>query len=121
MLRLKSDIVELFRATAKGNLAEKSIEFDRRFATAVMLVSGGYPESYEKGKEISGIENVTESLVFHAGTAQKHEKCITDGGRVLALSSYGNSMSEALQKSYRSAEKINFEGKYFRKDIGFDL
>jgi phosphoribosylamine--glycine ligase len=86
-----------------------------------MLVSGGYPGSYEKGKVISGLENVEESLVFHAGTKEKDGLVLTDGGRVIAVSSYGNSMQEALAVSYQNAAKINFEGMYFRKDLGFDL
>ena len=86
-----------------------------------MLVSGGYPEAYEKGKEITGIEQVSDSIVFHAGTKQEGEAVKTNGGRVIALTSFGENMNNALQKSYESAEKINFEGKYFRKDIGFDL
>jgi len=121
MLRIKSDFVDLLIGAAEGTLAEKSIEIDSRTAAAVMLVSGGYPGSYEKGKVISGIENVEDSLVFHAGTKEKDGLVLTDGGRVIAVSSYGNSMQEALATSYQNAAKINFEGMYFRKDLGFDL
>jgi phosphoribosylamine--glycine ligase len=121
MLRIKSDFVDLLIGAAEGTLNEKSIEIDLRTAAAVMLVSGGYPGSYEKGKVISGLENVEESLVFHAGTKEKDGLVLTDGGRVIAVSSYGNSMQEALAVSYQNAAKINFEGMYFRKDLGFDL
>jgi phosphoribosylamine--glycine ligase len=121
MLRIKSDFVDLLIGAAEGTLNEKSIEIDSRTAAAVMLVSGGYPGSYEKGKVISGLENVEESLVFHAGTKEKDGLVLTDGGRVIAVSSYGNSMQEALAASYQNAAKINFEGMYFRKDLGFDL
>ncbi|MDR2840970.1 MAG: phosphoribosylamine--glycine ligase [Paludibacter sp.] len=121
MLRIKSDIVELLQGVANGNLNEKSIEFDPRYATAVMLVSGGYPDEYEKGKVISGLDNISESIVFHAGTSEKNGQVLTAGGRVLAISSYGNSKTEALKKSYLNAEKITFDKKYYRKDIGYDL
>jgi len=111
----------LMIGAAEGTLAEKTIEIDPRTAVAVMLVSGGYPGSYEKGKVISGLEKVETSMVFHAGTRQKGEDISTDGGRVLAISSYGNSMSEALSCSYKNAQLIGYEGLYYRKDLGFDL
>ena len=119
--RIKNDFVELMKATAEGRLADIEIEIDERTVTTVMLVSGGYPGSYEKGKKITGIEQVSESVVFHAGTKPEGDKVLTSGGRVIAVSSYGANMEEALGKSFKSAELIDFEGKYYRKDIGFDL
>jgi phosphoribosylamine--glycine ligase len=119
--RLKSDFVDLLQGVAEGNLDVKNVEFDKRIVATVMLTSGGYPGSYEKGKKISGIQDVKESIVFHAGSKDSDGGVVTNGGRVIAVSSYGNSMKEALEKSYSNAEKINFEKKYYRKDIGFDL
>ena len=121
MLRIKSDFVELLIGAANGTMAEKTIEIDQRTAVAVMLVSGGYPGEYEKGKIISGLDNVQGSYPFHAGTKFKNEEIVTDGGRVLAISSYGNSIQEALACSYKNAQVVDFEGKYYRKDLGFDL
>jgi len=121
MLRLKSDIVDLFEGVAEGNLDERKIEFDERAAVCVMLVSGGYPQAYKKGYPITGIENVEGSIVFHAGTALKDDQVVTNGGRVIAVSSYGKDKAEALQKSFEEAQKIQFTDKYFRRDIGADL
>ena len=121
MLRLKSDIVDLFEGVANGNIAEKKVEFDERAAVCVMLVSGGYPEEYKKGYEITGIEDVDGSIVFHSGTALKDGKVVTNGGRVIAVSSYGKDKAEALQKSFEEAQKLQFTDKYFRRDIGQDL
>lgn len=121
MLRIKSDIMDLFEGVATGTLAARKIEFDPRSAVCVMLVSGGYPGTYRKGLVISGIDSVDGSMVFHAGTTIKDGNVVTNGGRVIAVSSYGQSLSEALEKSMSQAAKIEFEGKYFRRDIGQDL
>ena len=121
MLRLKSDIVDLFEGVANGNIAEKKVEFDERAAVCVMLVSGGYPEEYKKGYEITGIEDIDGSIVFHSGTALKDGKVVTNGGRVIAVSSYGKDKAEALQKSFEEAQKLQFTDKYCRRDIGQDL
>ena len=121
MLRLKSDIVDLFEGVAAGDLDKRSIEFDPRAAVCVMLVSGGYPQDYKKGYTISGIDQVEGSIVFHSGTAMKDGQVVTNGGRVIAVSSYGKDKAEALQKSFEEAQKIQFTDKYFRRDIGADL
>jgi phosphoribosylamine--glycine ligase len=119
--RLKTDLLSILEAYAHRQLDTIEIEFDSRTAATVMLVSGGYPEAYEKGKEITGIENVQKSIVFHAGTKKDGEKVMTNGGRVLAITSYGNSIQEALQQSYQSIENIRFKKMKYRTDIGFDL
>jgi phosphoribosylamine--glycine ligase len=121
MLRLKTDIVDLFQGVADGNLDQHAIEFDERAAVCVMLVSGGYPEAYKKGYPITGIDEVEGSIVFHAGTAMKDGQVVTNGGRVIAVSSYGKDKDEALRKSFTEAQKISFTDRYFRRDIGKDL
>ena len=121
MLRLKSDLLDLLEGVATGTLDGRSIAFDERSAVCVMMVSGGYPGSYEKGFPISGIQDVEGSIVFHAGTALKDGQVVTSGGRVIAVSSYGKDKEEALRKSFTEAQKIQFHGKYFRRDIGADL
>ena len=121
MLRLTSDIVDLFEGVANGDLDKRPIEFDDRAAVCVMLVSGGYPQKYVKGYPITGIDKVEGSVVFHSGTALKDGQVVTDGGRVIAVSSYGKDKEEALQKSFHEAQKIEFKDKYFRRDIGQDL
>ncbi len=119
--RIKSDLVEMFRACGKGTLGGYHLEIDERTAATVMLVSGGYPESYEKGKVIKGIDSVTQSTLFHAGISEQGADIVTSGGRVLALTSFGKTIKEALDKSFISAKLVDFEGKYYRTDIGFDL
>ena len=119
--RIASDLFDLFEGVAHQNLHEKEFSVTNQIATTVMLVSGGYPETYEKGKSITGLENVTESIVFHAGTTTKNKEVVTSGGRVMAITSFANTIEEALDKSYRSVDKIHFEKMNYRKDIGFDL
>ena len=121
MLRIQNDLVELLEAAAQQNLDTKQVSIDPRYAVTVMMVSGGYPGSYEKGKAISGLDKVDGSIVFHAGTKAVEGGIVTSGGRVLAVSSYGNTKNEALRQSWENIAKIDFEGKYFRRDIGFDL
>ena len=119
--RLKTDLVALFKAVAEEKLNEITLEIDSRAATTIMVVSGGYPEEYQKGKVISGIENVTDSIVFHAGTKLENDKIVSNGGRVLTVTSFGDDYKEALKKSYQNINKLHFDTMYFRKDIGFDL
>ena len=119
--RLKSDLVVLFQAVASQTLNAVELEIDERSATTIMVVSGGYPEDFEKGKEISGISNIADSIVFHAGTKTQDGAIVSNGGRVLAVTSYGNDFQEAIKKSYQSIDQLHFDKMYFRKDIGFDL
>ena len=119
--RLKTDLVEIFKAISEECLDGVNLEIDERAATTVMLVSGGYPETYEKGKEITGLENVKDSLVFHAGANIKNDKVLTSGGRVMAITSFGNTYEEAIKKSYQNISQLHFDKMYYRKDIGFDL
>ncbi|HRN41683.1 MAG TPA: phosphoribosylamine--glycine ligase [Vicingus sp.] len=119
--RIKSDLLDLFEGVANQTLHEKSFEVDERTATTVMLVSGGYPEDFEKGKKMTGFEQVENSIAFHAGTKQEGSTIVTNGGRVLALTSFGTDIKDALSKSFANAEKINYDKKYYRRDIGFDL
>src|SRR5690606_10270540 len=121
MPRLKSDLVALFQAVANQTLANESFEIDQRAATTVMMVSGGYPEDYEKGKVITGLDQVENSIVFHAGTTEKDGHVVTNGGRVLAVTSYGENFEDALKQSYQNVEKIKFDKSYYRTDLGFDL
>ena len=121
--RIKSDLLDLFEGVADESLEDKNLEIDNRYTAAIMLVSKGYPGSYEKGKEITGIDKITDSIIFHAGTKVDEDsgKILTNGGRVLAVTSFGETMEEALKISYKNAELINFEGKYYRKDLGKDI
>ncbi|MCC8359557.1 phosphoribosylamine--glycine ligase [Salinimicrobium sediminilitoris] len=119
--RIESDLVEVFQKVAAGNLSEVKLKVKKEAAATLMLVSGGYPEAYEKGKEITGLNEVEDSIVFHAGTAEKDGKVLSSGGRVLAITSFGKDFPEAIKKSYQNAEKLHFDKMYFRKDIGFDL
>jgi phosphoribosylamine--glycine ligase len=119
--RLKSDLVELFQAVGNQTLDQLSLEIDERSATTIMVVSGGYPEEYGKGFEISGLENIEDSIAFHAGTKLENGKVFTNGGRVIAVTSFGESFQEAIKKSYQNIDKLHFDKMYFRKDIGFDL
>lgn len=119
--RIKSDLLDLFEGVANGNLNEKTLEVDERFATTVMMVAGGYPEEYDKGDVMTGFELVEGSIAFHAGTKQNGKDVVTNGGRVIAITSFGNTMEEALKKSFANAERIQYKGKYYRKDIGKDL
>ena len=121
MPRIKSDFLDLLEGVANGNLNEKTVQVDSRTVTTVVLVSGGYPEKYEKEKVITGFENVTDSIAFHAGTKEDKGEVLSNGGRVIAVTSYGNNMQEALHKSYGSISKIKFDKMYYRKDIGFEL
>ncbi|WP_299675323.1 phosphoribosylamine--glycine ligase [uncultured Dokdonia sp.] len=119
--RIQSDLVTLFQAVSQGKLAEQSLQIDERSATTIMLVSGGYPEAYEKGKVITGIETIEDSIVFHAGTTHKNEAVVTNGGRVIAITSFNANFREAIKKSYQNIEKLHFDRMYYRTDIGFDL
>ena len=119
--RIKTDLVELFDHVGKQSLDKASLDIEDRSATTVMVVSGGYPEAYEKGKQIKGLENITDSIVFHAGTKMNGNEVVTNGGRVIAITSFGKDFKEALKKSYTNVDKLDFEGMYYRKDLGFDL
>ena len=114
-------LLNLFRGIGNGSFSEIDFDVDVEVAATVMLVSGGYPGNYEKGEEISGFENAEDSLLFHSGTKNDGDRIVTNGGRVLAITSFGKDVNEAVNKSFINAEKINFKGKYYRKDIGFDL
>lgn len=118
---IKSDLLDLFQGVAEGNLDTRKMEIDDQSATTLILVSGGYPEAYEKGKQISGLEDCKDSIIFHAGTKEENGQILSNGGRVIAITSFGKNKDEALAKSFANAERINFDKKYYRKDIGFDL
>jgi phosphoribosylamine--glycine ligase len=119
--RIKNDLIDLFEATATQKLETIALEIDPQAAATVMLVSGGYPEAYEKGKPITGIEHIEDSIIFHAGTAMKEGDVVTNGGRVIAVTSLDSNFRKALKRSYQNIEKIAFDKMYYRKDIGFDL
>jgi phosphoribosylamine--glycine ligase len=119
--RIKSDFFELIEGVAYGDLSKRILEIDERFVTTVMLVSGGYPGNYEKGKTVVGLDLVSESVIFHSGTKKDGGQIVTAGGRVLAISSWGSSMKQALSISYKNASVLKFDGSYYRTDIGFDL
>ena len=119
--RIQSDLVQLFQAVSQGTLSDATLELDERSATTIMVVSGGYPEAYEKGKIISGIDAIEDSIVFHAGTATKEGTVVTNGGRVIAITSFDTDFREAIKKSYQNIEKLHFDRMYYRTDIGFDL
>jgi phosphoribosylamine--glycine ligase len=119
--RIKNDLLEIFRAVANRSLDTVELEIDERSASTVMTVSGGYPESYEKGKLIRGLENISSAIPFHAGTTLKNGEVLTNGGRVLALTAFGSDYKQALENAYRNVKEINFEGMYYRRDLGFDL
>jgi len=119
--RLKNDFVDLLQAMAQGTLNNIALDIDSRAATTIVLVSGGYPEAYVKGNEITGLEAIKDSIPFHAGAQLKDEKIVTSGGRVLAITSYGDTYQQAIKKSYQSIEKVHFDKMYYRGDIGFDL
>jgi phosphoribosylamine--glycine ligase len=120
-MRINSDLTDLFQGVAEGNLDERELKIDPGTAVTVMVVAGGYPGNYEKGKSISGLDSVEGSVVFHAGTKESGDQVVSNGGRVLAISSLDKNMEEALKTSYRNAGKIFFDGLYYRKDLGFDL
>ena len=119
--RIENDFVEVLQAVAEKRLHEVQLSVDSRSAVTVMTVSGGYPEAYEKGKEIIGLEKISDSIVFHAGTKEENGKILTNGGRVIAVTSFVNDFREALSTSYQNIQKMDFEGMYYRKDLGFDL
>ncbi len=119
--RISSDLLDLFVAVSRKKLKKKTLEIDTRTVSTVMLVSKGYPGPYEKGKEITGLDDPGKSVVFHAGTKLVDGRVVTNGGRVLSITAFGNDMTEALARTYKTAEKIKFEGKNYRRDIGFDL